>query len=250
MNKLDTSKYNTTELPVETSLKKNFFHRDQIAHYFRWAFVGQKLNIGENIIDFGSGKGELAKVLWANRMKPKSYIGLDIKPIKPITLHGKEIDWVDLIQVDLINPHLELPKGDKVCSFEVIEHVGKQNVDKFLTNFKSCGNKGATYYLSTPNNNGTCAKNHTYNSGDGRGVACQEFNNKELEEAIIRNGFTIVNKYGTFASQSDYKDLLEQDFPGLWDKLNDYYYHHVMAVLFAPMYPDQSRNTFWELCVN
>ena len=62
--------------------------------------------------------------------------------------------------------------ADKVCAFEVLEHVGKQNADAFLENFKACGNNNATYYLSTPNYDPSvgAAGNHTYDSGDGRGA--------------------------------------------------------------------------------
>ena len=250
MKKIDTKNYNTTELPVETSLMKNFFHRDQIAHYFRWAFVGHLVNRGHKVIDFGCGKGELARVMWSNRAKPSKYIGLDIKNIKEITTHhGKKIEWAEVIQQDLIKPTIDLSelKGNKICSFEVLEHVGKQNVDIFLQNFKACGTENADYYLSTPNHNGTCAGNHTYDSGDGRGIACQEFTKDELKNAINKNGFEIIETFGTFASQRDYKEIMEIEYPGLWDRLDKYYYHHIMAVLFAPMYPDQSRNIFWHL---
>lgn len=250
MKKMNTKNYNTTELPVETSLAKNFFHRDQIAHYFRWAFVGHLVNINHRVVDFGCGKGELAKVLWSNRAKPSAYIGLDIKNIKDITTHhGKKIEWATVHQQDLVNPTMDLSelKGNKICSFEVIEHVGKQNAVTFLKNMMLCGTQDADYYLSTPNNNGTCAGNHTYDSGDGRGEDCQELTHDELADAIDEAGFEVVNKFGTFASQRDYKHLIEVDYPGLWDKLDKYYYHHIMAILFAPLYPEQSRNIFWQL---
>ena len=243
--------YNTTELDVLNALDRNILHRDRLAHYFRWGYVGRFLTKGDDIVDFGCGKGELAKVLYSNQCKPSKYIGLDIKKIKIVTPHNedKAIEWAETIQVDLIKPHIELPKAKKVVSFEVLEHVGKQNIDIFLQNFKSCGYDDSTYYLSTPcyDDRVGAAGNHTYDSGDGRGVVGQEFERQEVINALDKNGFEIVKNYGTFASMRNYKHLLDQQYPGLYDRLNEYYYSHVMGIIFAPLFPEHGRNNIWIL---
>lgn len=121
------------------------------------------------------------------------------------------VPWAKFYVADLVKNYMDYSQfnADKVCSFEVLEHVGKQNAHVFLENFKACGNNNATYYLSTPNYDPTvgAAGNHTYDSGDGRGVDVQEFDHWELEE-ILSQHFVIIKKFGTFASAKGYKPLL------------------------------------------
>ena len=236
--------YNTTELNVISDLDRNWYHRDRLAHYFRWAFVGHLIKLEDTIIDFGCGKGELAQVLYTNQFKPKRYIGYDIRKIKPITTtHNpdKLIEWCEVIQKDLVLETDDYIKGDKVVSFEVLEHIGKQNVDAFLQNFKSCGKDDATYYLSTPCFDGNCASNHYYND------QCNELTREETKEALERNGFTIQKCFGTFSSQKDMLKHLTPEHRAVFDQLNEYYYSHVISIMFAPLYPEHSRNNIWVL---
>ena len=207
--KLNTKNYNTTDLNPETTFKRHVFHRDQFAHYLRWTHILKEARIGETICDFGCGNGNLLEVLYRNRFKQSKYIGIDIKDNFKNKL--KELSWCEFIVEDLVNPqnkiNFEKINADKVCSFEVIEHVGKQNLKVFLENFKKCGNDNAIFYLSTPNydKNVGAAGNHTYDSGDGRGIAVQEFTYDELKQHIIDSGFIIKKTFGTFASIRDYK---------------------------------------------
>jgi hypothetical protein len=163
------------------------------------------------------------------------------------------VDWCDFWVADLVADDMDLflnLEADKVCSFEVLEHVGKQNVDKFLTNFIACGNENATYYLSTPNyDEGVgAAGNHTYDAGDGRGVDIQEFTHQELEHHLGKY-FTIINKWGTFASQRDYKPLMNDCQREMFDTLSQYYDANILSNLMAPMFPAHSRNTMWVMKV-
>ena len=57
-----------------------------------------------------------------------------------------EYETIKLITKELVFKTLN---ADKVISFEVLEHVGKNNVDKFLTNFLDCGNDEAFCCTST-----------------------------------------------------------------------------------------------------
>ena len=163
--KLNTKYYNTTDLNPESTFTKHVFHRDQFAHYLRWTHILKEARIGETICDFGCGNGNLLEVLYRNRFKQSKYIGIDIKDNFKNKL--KELSWCEFIVEDLVNPqnkiNFEKINADKVCSFEVIEHVGKQNVKVFLENFKKCGNDNANFYLSTPNydKNVGAAGNHT-----------------------------------------------------------------------------------------
>ena len=138
--------------------------------------------------------------------------------------------------------------ANRVCSFEVLEHVGKQNIDKFLQNFKSCGGGNTIYYLSTPNYDEEvgAAENHTYDSLDGRGKAVQEFSYQELKP-ILEKYFNIEKIYGTFASQKDYKPLMNEWQLNMFNVLKEYYDTNLLSNIMAPMFPEQSRNILYAI---
>lgn len=245
--------YNTTDLDPQTTFYRHVFHRDQFAHYLRWTHILKEAKIGETIVDFGSGKGNLLEVLYRNRFKCKKYIGIDIrsKTIAQAIKKFSMVSWAEFFADDLIKPKLDYSKlkADKVCSFEVAEHVGKVNIKKFLANFKACGKQSATYYLSTPNFDDKigAAGNHTYDSGDGKGIAVQEFTHYELEKHILSAGFVVVKKFGTFASSKDYKPLMNEWQKKMFSALKDYYDSNLVSVIMAPLFPEHSRNTLWVL---
>lgn len=245
-------KYNTTDLDPVTTFERHVFHRDQFAHYLRWTHILKEAKIGETIVDFGCGKGNMLEVFYRNKFKCKKYIGIDIRKqtIEAAKEKFQPVDWAEFYADDLIFPSIDYSEfqGDKVCSFEVAEHVGKQNIDAFLINMRNCGNENATYYISTPNYDEKvgAAGNHTYDSGDGRGVAIHEFEHSELQNHIEKY-FIIEKKYGTFASIKDYKHLLNEWQQKMFDSLKEYYDSNLVSVIMAPFFPEQSRNTLWIL---
>jgi hypothetical protein len=117
-----------------------------------------------------------------------------------------------------------------------------------MIQFKSCGKDDAKFYLSTPNYDEQvgAAGNHTYDSGDGRGVAVQEYSHEELQ-TLIEKYFVIEKKFGTFASQRDYKPFMNDWQTEMFNSLNEYYDSNLVANLMAPMFPEKSRNTLWVL---
>lgn len=245
-------KYNTTDLDPEAAFERHIFHRDMFAHYLRWAHILNVAKVGEIIVDFGCGKGNLLEVLYRNRFKCKEYIGIDIRKqtINKSIEKYKSVSWAKFLVDDLVFPIGSIDfssiGADKVCSFEVIEHVGKQNAAAFLKNFKACGNENAVYYLSTPNYDEKvgAAGNHTYDSGDGRGTAVQEFGHEELKQLLLEE-FTIVEYYGTFASKRDYKQLMTSWQLKMHEALSEYYESSLVSIMMAPMFPAHSRNTLW-----
>ena len=247
--------YNNTDLNPLVTFEKHVFHRDQFAHFLRWTHVLKEAKIGETIVDFGAGKCNLLEVLYRNRFKPKKYIALEYKQSemdKAKEKYAKLPFPAEFYQQDIIKPTMDYStfQADKVVSFEVAEHVGKQNVPTFLTNFMACGNSSARYYLSTPNYDESvgAAGNHTYDSGDGRGVAVQEIEHFELQEMILDAGFEIVNKFGTFASQRDYKGTLNEWQTEMFNALSKYYDSNLVSNLMAPVIePELARNTLWVL---
>lgn len=245
-------KYNTTDLDPQTTFERHVFHRDQFAHYLRWTHILKEAKIGETIVDFGCGKGNLLEVFYRNKFKCHKYIGIDIRKqtIEQAKDKYSNVNWAHFICDDLIlnKEDYSQYKADKVCSFEVLEHVGKQNADKFMQNLLSCGNENATYYISTPNFDEKigAAGNHTYDSGDGRGIAVQEFTNKELKDLFYKHA-KIVKAYGTFASIKDYKPLMNDWQSKMFESLKEYYDTNLLSNLMAPMFPEHSRNTLWVL---
>lgn len=251
---METKKYNVTDLDPQTTFERHVFHRDQFAHYLRWTHILKEAKIGEKIVDFGCGKGNLLEVLYRNKFKCEKYIGIDIrsKTIQLAKEKYKNLNWVEFYIEDLVNPQnlidFNLFEADKVCSFEVLEHVGKQNADKFMENFIACGNKNATYYISTPNFDEKvgAAGNHTYDSGDGRGIDVQEFLYNELKELFNKHA-QIIDSFGTFASMKDYKPYMNQWQLNMFYHLKKYYDTNLISNIMAPFFPEQSRNTLWVL---
>lgn len=247
---LDKKNYNTTDLNPVTSFERHVFHRDQFAHYMRWTHILKEAKIGETICDFGCGNGNLLEVLYRNKFKQARYVGLDIreKAIEQANAKFAKVDWAEFYAADLIKNYFDYEsiEADKVCSFEVLEHVGKQNADAFMINFKACGNQDALYYISTPNHDAHvgAAGNHTYDSGDGRGVAVQEFTHEELTE-LFEKHFDIVRKFGTFASIRDYKPLMNEWQTKMFEHLKEYYDSNLLSNIMAPFFPEHSRNTLW-----
>ena len=249
---LSIKKYNTTDLDPETTFERHVFHRDQFAHYLRWTHILKVSKIGETIVDFGCGKGNLLEVLYRNRFKCEKYIGIDIRKqtIEQSKNKFQKVDWAEFYDEDLILNSNGLDfnsfQADKVCSFEVIEHIGKQNGDIFLQNFLACGKKDALYYLSTPNFDEKvgAAGNHTYDSGNG--IEIQEFAHEELKELLLKY-FDIVEYFGTFASERDYKPFMNEWQIEMFNSLKEYYDSNLVSNIMAPMFPAQSRNTLWVL---
>lgn len=249
------SPYNTTDLDPEETFKRHVFHRDQFAHYLRWTHVLKDAKIGERVVDFGGGKAELLEVLYRNRYKPELYVDIDIRPqtIKKAAEKFGGLNFsTEWVVADLVDTSFDWDqfKGTMVVSFEVAEHVGKQNIAKFLDNFKRCGGPDARYYLSTPNYDSTvgAAGNHTYDSGDGRGLDVQEWGHFELEEQILAAGFELVDKFGTFASQRDYVGTLNDWQEKMFEALSRYYDSNLVSNIMAPVVePELARNTLWVL---
>lgn len=243
--------YNLTDLSPDVAFERHVFHRDQFAHYLRWTYVLNHAKLNETIVDFGCGQANLLEVMYRNKWKQKAYIGIDIRQatIDKAAEKFKNVSWAKFYVADLVKPQISLDfNADKVCAFEVLEHVGHQNGERFLENFKACGSKDAIYYLSTPNYDPQvgAAGNHTYDSGDGLGVHPQEWDHYELQELLSKH-FDIVEKFGTFASVKDYKPFMNDWQKQMYEALKKYYDSNLMANIMAPMFPDNARNTLWVL---
>lgn len=244
--------YNLTQLNPETTFERHVFHRDQFAHYLRWTHVLKKAKIGQKILDYGSGSGNLAEVLYRNRFKCQQYCGLEFrsKTVDQANLKFENVAWIEFYQKDIIKDDLtEFGNDwDIIVSFEVAEHVGKNNIDKYLHNASKMMNENTIFMLSTPNYDEKvgAAANHIFDSQDGRGKVSQEFYHQELEEKI-KKYFVITEKYGTFASQTHYKNIMNDWQKNMFEELNKYYDTNLLSVIMAPFFPEQARNCLWVL---
>lgn len=72
---------------------------------------------------------------------------------------------------------------------------------------------------------------------------------REALEVELQKYFIIENKYGTFASQTDYKDEMNEWQKNMYDALKEYYDCYFLSCIMAPLFPNHSRNILWELRV-
>ena len=240
--------YNTTYLDPEQTFKRHVFHRDQFAHYLRWTHVLKIARIGQKILDYGSGTGQLLEVLYRNKYKQNIYLGLEFSQnqIDKCKKRYENVEWAKFEQCDIIKDVQKMSaygKFDIISSFEVVEHVNKKNADKFFENMKMFCHEETLCLVSTPIYDESVghAKNHEI---DG---VIQEFTYNELKQIIERNGFEIINTFGTFASQKDYRQYMNEWQKEMFDGLTKYYDSNLVSNLMAPFFPEQSRNCLWTL---
>ena len=238
--------YNITQLHPESAFKNHVFHRDMFAHYLRWTHVLKLIKPGQTVLDFGCGNGNLYATLYHNMHVPGKFVGLDVRKQtieRNRVKHPKAIWEVQ----DLVNIDQGFGTNwDFITSFEVAEHVGRSNVPKFLDNIKDHCNPETVVLLSTPcyDEKVGAADNHTYDCGDGRGVASQELTRDEMKN-LLDQRFKVIASYGTFASIKDYKDKLTTSELEVFEKLSKYYDLNLTSVIFAPLVPEHSRNNLW-----
>ncbi len=257
-------------------------HRDLASHAFRWANVARYLSKNHTykdaiVLDVGCGKEmPLARMLYSNRLIPRKYVGVDVNRFSiPDMLVGKKIPvsiWTetDFCALDVpdvgeefgkipelpgyehhVNStdndvHLCAPTGklyskpNVVVCFEVLEHVLPAHARQMLVKMMELTSRDCHYFISTPCwDQVNVAENHI-----------SEFRVDALGALFEDLGFKIDGFWGTFASQKDYKPVMEQRFPGITDvfnKLSEYYDSTVISIIFAPLFPMESRNCLWHL---
>lgn len=235
--------YNCTQLTPQKEFERHIYHRDQFAHYLRWSHVLKNAKIGQKILDFGCGSGEMLELFYRNKYRPAKYVGLDFRQNQineNIEKFGK-LDFVTFKQQDLCQEFDLGETFDIITCFEVIEHIGHKNVDAFLDNLAFHCNENTVVYLSTPNYDPHvgAAQNHMLGPNHDE-VGEWDYNelNAKLEEY-----FVIDKAYGTFASQRDYKeDLHDWQIP-MYEALKEYYDSNLVSNIMAPLVPaEHARN--------
>lgn len=244
-------KYNRTQLTPQNEFERHIYHRDQFAHYLRWSHVLKNAKIGMKILDFGCGSGEMLELFYRNKYRPEKYVGLDVRKhqIEENIDKFKNLDFAEFKSMDLCKKFNLNQTFDIITCFEVIEHIGHENADSFLSNIVTHCNKNTVIYLSTPNYDPQvgAAKNHTLIKEDGT-EEIGEWDYFELKDELSKF-FTIENCFGTFASIKDYKEEIKNDWrKEAFEKLSAYYDTNLLSNMMAPMVsPENARNCLWVL---
>lgn len=228
----DTRDFDTTQLKLSGHGKS--LHRDYSAHFFRWSFARRFINAKTNVLDIGCGEEyPLARILTGGAAAyVKEYVGCDINKLKPsnrknFTLYG-EFDFTENWNT------IAIPKGgfDVIVCFEVIEHMKIEHGKKLLQGAYELLNPGGTFIISTPCYDGVRhAANHIH-----------EYTIDELGDAITEIGFNVDTRYGAFM---DIKHIKKSEYAIVYGRLAKYFDNDALSCIFAPLFPDYSRNNLW-----
>lgn len=242
--------YNKTQLTPQQEFERHIYHKDQFAHYLRWSHVLKNAKIGQTILDFGCGSGEMLEVFYRNKYRPKQYLGLDIRKqtIDENNEKFKNLDFAEFRQADLCQDELDLGQTfDIITCFEVMEHIGHSNADAFLDNIAYHCGKDTVVYLSTPNYDPNVGAANNHLLGPDKEVG--EWDHFELQKKL-EEFFTVERKFGTFASIKDYKNDLTGWKKEAFEELRQYYDSNLLSNMMAPMIPaEHARNCLWVLKV-
>ncbi len=240
--------YDTTRLNLDWAEERLILHRDYVAHCFRWSAVVKLLMKGaryknEILLDVGCGvEMPLPRLMYSNRITDFAYIGVDMNPL---VMHKTIKQAVDNSRVEvqlfgerdaglITEKELEFMPPTLCTMFEVAEHVQPRILIRLLKNVYKLIAHNADFLCSTPCFDGTHANNHI-----------NEMSYSTFGWVLEQCGFTIQNKYGTFASKAVVKPAVDKDYPGIYEKLGEFYDSNIMSNIFAPLYPDKSRNVMW-----
>jgi len=253
------SKFNKTRLIPDYQRQ---IHRDYIAHCLRWDYVVQRYSASikrpDNkfkILDVGCGEAHLMKTLWACRLKPELYLGVDVDKaalIKAINKNQPKNFKAEYMFADFTRySHGEAitktyGKFDAVVCFEVLEHLPNLDyAEKMLKNIRYTLKKGGEALISTPtrfkNDDKVSCKNHLF-----------EYTQEDFLKAVKRN-FKIKKVYGTMMYLRKfnkwYKDYQKQamyaKYEGIiktFDILLEYYDSNVLSAFLGPAFPELSRS--------
>lgn len=237
----DDRDYDTTQLHESGHGKT--LHRDYSAHFFRWSFARRFITAKDHILEIGCGEDKpLSKILTGGAAAHvDTYVGVDLNKLKPsgnkrLMFHG-EFNFVERYK-ELLKAS---PQGfDVIVHFEVIEHMKVEHGAKMLKACLACLKPGGVMLMSTPCYDG---KRHAANH-------IHEYTVPELEKAVIKAGFKVERRFGTFMDikhigKEPVKSIPTTAIIAVKDALFEYFDNDAISNIFGPLYPDHSRNNLW-----
>jgi SAM-dependent methyltransferase len=237
--------YNLTHLdPAGDLARYRFAHRDFIAHAFRYvhaAMVLGKMKPAQcAVLDVGCGtKWPVLTALHSNKVKPGYFMGVDARDcLKNMPAINDCIVQFRQLDVSKELPAMEPPGYyDLIISFECIEHMPKARGQLLLDNLAKVMHPNTLLLFSTPCYDAAVgmADNHIH-----------EWTYTEMKEEL-ETRFRIQNHFGTFASIKDYVPTMNEAQLAHYNKLREYYNVDLISCMFAPLYPERSRNCLWHL---
>lgn len=250
----DTRDYDTTQL--REAGHGRTLHRDYSGHFWRWSFARNFINHKMNVLEIGCGEDRpLSKILTGGAAAHVgTYVGVDLNKLKPsgsqrLTFHG-EFNFNDRYK-ELLKTR---PEGfDVVVHYEVIEHMKVEHGAKLLKAAFECLKPGGVMLMSTPCYDGVRhAANHIH-----------EYYNDELQKATEKAGFEVEHRYGVFmdikhigkvppnqagskaTGMQEYGQDMQAAIKLVRAGLSAYFDNDAISCIFAPLYPDHSRNNLW-----
>lgn len=237
----DNRDYDKTQL--RESGHGHSLHRDYSAHFFRWSFAKRFIKPTDSVLEVGCGQDlPLFKILTGGVARSVDiYLGVDLNKLKANS-KNKNNFWGEFNFVeDYAKIQAFRPQGfDVLVTFEVIEHMRVDLGAQMLKACYDCLKPGGIMLISTPCYDG---KRHAANH-------IHEYTVPELQEYLHNAGFVVNERYGTFMDIKYLKQPLLDDNTQLavdllLPKLSKYFDSNAISNIFAPLYPDHSRNNLW-----
>lgn len=235
-----------THLSIDLAERRGFIHRDYIAHCLRWSHVANYLNKKRlydtaDILDIGCGKDlPLLRLLYSSRFIPTtgSYTGVDINTLEAPFNLGR-FPYELLQRTDVCKHDFGGSTFRVITCFEVLEHVEPEHSFRMLQTINNLLEDEGVAFLSTPN----------YSESVGAaGNHVNEMSYAGLRFLIESAGLKVDKVYGTFASIRDYEGHLGKfGLTEVFGRLREYYDSNYLSTIFAPLFPELSRNCLWQV---
>lgn len=242
----------TTCLSLDHAEQRGFIHRDYLAHCLRWSHVVKYLMQQHRykthqVLDIGCGReAPLAKLLYSSRMTHTtgSYTGVDYGKLeRPASIpdtkkfKARFLGNFDFAEDWAVGDGVK-NQFDTVVCFEMLEHVEPFHSFRTLQKINEVLKNAGSAFLSTPcyDPKMGAADNHV-----------NEMSWMGLRLLIGLAGLDVIDCYGTFASQKDYKHKMDASQKDVFERLSQYYDSNVLACFMAPMFPSEARNCLWHV---
>lgn len=222
-------------------------HRDYSAHFWRWSFARRHITAKDNVLEIGCGQDRpLSKILTGGASPHVNhYVGVDLNKLKPSDSQRltfmSEFNFVNHWKQLKALPEAQPNGFDVIVHLEVIEHMHLKYGLPFLKACHALLKPGGVMLMSTPCYDG---KRHAANH-------IHEYTVDELRGITHRAGFLVERRFGTFmdikhvGKPCEHSLAIQQSIAQVADQLSQYYDNDAISCIFAPLYPDHSRNNLW-----